>query len=809
MSPRWRKVWRDLWQNKTRTLLVVFSIAVGVFAVGTVVHTQIVVAGSMQSDYESSNPASASVFSNDMDAELVQSIRRMPEVEDVEGRSSMTLQIRVGVDEWKSISIVALPDFENDNINRVFPVYNYIAAPDFGAERTNWPPDEKEILFEQSTFLQPGRVPPILEVGDTIWLELSDGKQREITVAGLVHEPNTFPATFRDQAIGYVNYETFEWLGGSRNFDELEIVVAGDRMDREHVTDVARKIEDRLQKTGRFTFVNVNEPGQLPLQFILQGVSGVLIPLGLMSLLLSGFLVVNTISAILAQQTRQIGVMKAIGASRGQIMSMYVAVVVIFGLLALCIAVPLGALVAGQTMQLLAGFLNVPFPEYSLPPIVLVIEIAVGLVVPLLAALVPITRATGITVREAIADYGLGSGAFGTGLIDRLVSSIRGLSRPLLISLRNTFRRRGRLALTLLTLILGGTIFISVMNVRSSLALTLEDAFDYYQFDVQVSFSRAYRIEQIEQIAYRVPGVTDVEGWGAFPTRRIRPDDTESEQIIVLAPPADTNMIEPKLIEGRWLLPEDENALVISQEILRQEPDIAVGDTITLDSNNEEQEWTVVGVAKVVGAQPLAYANYSYFSRTLGNVGRVGQVQLKTVAHSADYQNRVLEQLQTEFENEGIRTGSTQTSSAIRQQNEFFFNIIVVLLLVMSILIAAVGALGLMGTMSINVLERTREIGVLRAIGASNRAVRRIVIVEGVLIGLISWVIGAFLSVPLGQVLSDAVGMAFFQTGLSYAFSPFGIVLWLIIVIILSAIASFLPAQRAASLTVREVLAYE
>jgi GAF domain-containing protein len=135
--------------------------------------------------------------------------------------------------------------------------------------------------------------------------------------------------------------------------------------------------------------------------------------------------------------------------------------------------------------------------------------------------------------------------------------------------------------------------------------------------------------------------------------------------------------------------------------------------------------------------------------------------------------------------------------------------VIVVFLMIMAVLLAVVGGLGLMGTMSINVLERTREIGILRAIGASNGAVLRIVIVEGVLIGVISWAIGAVLALPLSVLLSNAVGEAFLQMPLDFVFSLSGLLIWLGVVVVLAALASFLPAWNAARVTVRAVLAYE
>lgn len=127
----------------------------------------------------------------------------------------------------------------------------------------------------------------------------------------------------------------------------------------------------------------------------------------------------------------------------------------------------------------------------------------------------------------------------------------------------------------------------------------------------------------------------------------------------------------------------------------------------------------------------------------------------------------------------------------------------------MAVLFAVVGGLGLMGTMSINVIERTREIGVMRAIGAPTRSVAQVFIVESVAIGVISWLFGTVLAVPLSKIMSDAVGIPLMGTPITFQFSMAGVGLWLAVVVLLSVAASFIPARNAARLTVRQVLAYE
>ncbi|MCB0225658.1 MAG: FtsX-like permease family protein, partial [Anaerolineae bacterium] len=95
------------------------------------------------------------------------------------------------------------------------------------------------------------------------------------------------------------------------------------------------------------------------------------------------------------------------------------------------------------------------------------------------------------------------------------------------------------------------------------------------------------------------------------------------------------------------------------------------------------------------------------------------------------------------------------------------------------------------------------------AIGASDGAIFRIVIVEGMVIGVLSWIAGSLLAVPVSRFLSDATGQQLFQAPLSYTFSLPSVVLWFVVAMLLAALASFVPARSAASLTVREVLSYE
>ncbi|MCI0476163.1 MAG: ABC transporter permease [Anaerolineales bacterium] len=829
IAPRWKKVLRDLWGNKMRTILVVLSIAVGVFAVGAVTHTFTIVSQELAITYPKANPAAATIYTEAFDDDLVQMVRRMPGVGEVEARTMTVVQMKVG-DEWKSLYLFAISDFDDIRINKVKPQGAYEPAPNFHAERGTWPPGEHAVALERSSLLVPGFVPAKLQVGDKVQVRYSTNSPvRDLQVTGLAHESTFYPAPFLNSAYGYITFDTLEWLTGARRPDTLYLTVSENKTDKAHITRVAEQVRNKIEAGGRSVSIQVPEPAKHPLQDIFSGLLLLLNILGFASLFLSGFLVVNTISALLAQQIRQIGIMKAIGARRRQIVALYLVTVLLYGIFALAIAIPSAAFVAGQLSLYLAGFINVDFPDFSIPPGILILEIAIGLLLPLLAAIFPIWSGTRVTVREAISDYGISTKAEGRRIKDEggkkrfalftskissfILHTSSFLSRPTRLSLRNTFRRKSRLALTLLTLILGGTIFIAVLSVHASMNQTLEDVFKNWQFDILLPFEKSYRTDVIEEIAKQMPGVVNVESWGYTSARRLRPDDSESESLTLFAPPAQTAMVQPEIIEGRWLVPGDENAIVVSTDTTRAEKDLKLGDEFTLKIAGRKTTWRIVGIIRVVGFRGgigVAYANYPYYARVIGQVGRAGSVQLVTEKHDTASQLKLKKALEDRYLLAGLRASSGGiTSGQIRDNNEMFFNIITALLMAMAFLMAIVGGLGLMGTMSLNVLERTREIGVMRAVGASNGAVRGVILTEGITIGLLSAGIAILFSFPLGQALSALVGEALFQLPLSYAISINGIIMWLVIVVILSMLASFLPAYNASRLTVREILAYE
>jgi putative ABC transport system permease protein len=799
LRSRWYKVLNDLWGNKTRTVLIVLSIAVGLFAVGTIVSARAILSTEMARSFAAINPSSGTVRTLELfDEDFVRSVRNMKDVQDADARRAIDARIQVGPGEWVNLRLFAIEDYDEIRVNKIW------------SESGAWPPPEREILIERAAL-------PLIkaQVGDVVLIETPNEKQRQLRIAGLAHDPAQLPAQIDGAPYGYVSFETLEWLGEPHGFNELYIV-AQNRDDKEFAQQVVNEVKAKVEKND-FTIpmMTTAEPGQLPLDDILQAILLLMGVLGLLSLFLSAFLIINTVSALLAQQKRQIGVMKALGARTSQIMGMYLMMVTVYGLIALIIAVPLGTVGSRALSRLMATYFNFDLTDLSVPPQAILLQIAVGLMVPILASLLPFIANLRITAAEAMSTYQMGKGRFGTGILDRLLSGAnlwfarRVLLRPVLLSLRNIFRRKGRLVLTLITLTLAGATFVGVISVSATLSGTIDDLMQVYNFDSVIIFARPYRVAKIKQEAHRVPGVVQTDVYVQIPARRVRPDGSESQAIFLLAFDVGSKLVPgPAIAQGRWLLPEDENAIVVDAILLKEEPDIKLGDEIVLKIEGRERTFRIVGMSLGIIA-PICYVNYPYIAHITGDVGRTSAAIVATERHDEVSVVETTSALEAHFERRGLRVSSVYPIATERTEGEAFFAGIISLLLIMALLLAIVGGLGLMGTMSINVLERTREIGVLRTIGAPNKGVARVFIREGIAIGILSWLLGSVLAFPLGKALSDAVGIPVLGVPLKFSYSMAGVWIWLILVVILSALASFLPARNASRLTVREVLAYE
>ncbi len=795
-DPRWRKPLRDLWGSRLRTALVVMAVATGVFAIGAIGGSRRAIREQLSAAYLATRPASITMNVSPFSDDLLRAVGGLRDVAAAEGRASLTVSLQIGPDEWINLELIAA-DFDAMQMSLFFP------------EEGRWPPARREVLLERSMMAIPGFAP-----GETLHIELADGQERDLRLAGLAHDVARFPSQYFNQGYGFITFETLEWLTGSRDYNRLLIRVAERPDDLRHIQQTATTLRERIERDGYTVSTTATpEPGK---HWNQDGTEAIMLVLGVVggfALFLSAFLVINTLSALLKQQTRQIGMMKAIGGRHGQIAALYLVTVIIIGALAFFVALPLGSLGAQALAGFTASAANYDRGRFRPGPEVIAAQAILSVIVPLAAGLVPVLRGTAIPAHRALSDYGIGQPAGPPGILDRLLERLRRLPRPLALSLRNTFRRRARLLLTITTLTLAGSIFISVFSLRQALQLEFQRIFGLFNFDIGIALNEPAHPQRIVREALRVPGVVSAETWGFTYTEHIRPDRSEGATVRLYAVDPATPYIIPAVDAGRWLRPGDGDVVLIAGNTLAGDSAaFRAGSIVTLKIEGREVDFTVIGEMPIVNDPSGDYVGYipaETYARLTGSGGLANYVVIETAGADLGDQYRIQRALEERFEDSGLIVGLAFPIGQLVGTSTTILNVVIGFMLLMALLLAVVGGLGLTGTMSLNVIERTREIGVMRALGATNRAVWGIVMVEGAIIGLLGAVLGALLAMPVSRALCHFVGAAMVSKPLAYQYSLPGAAMWIALSLGVAVAASYLPARGASRLSVREALAYE
>jgi putative ABC transport system permease protein len=792
------KIFRDLWGNKGRTFQVVLIIALGAAAIGMILGTRNLVIPGMESQWQSIHPAMINIFISPSinDDDLI-SLKKEDGVVDIEGSGNTTVEWRVNpTDEWKSGALTFRTDYSHQELN----VLERIEG--------NWPAG-KTISIGQgddSYFKIPKN--------GTIYLRYND-KIFTLHTGGVVYNMATQPAYFGGSAQFYIDRDEYENIINDRNFNL--VLVTGAQYDVKKTAELGDNLQKQIERMGSDSGRQINDPKKHPFQDSLDGVFFLLGVLGAFALILGLLLVYNTINAIISQQVDQIGIMKAIGARTGHILRLYLTSILIYSLFAVLVAIPLGTLGAWAISNWLVGSFGASTGPFEYSPPAVWIMIAIIFLAPMLAALIPIFSGARITVREAISTYGLRTT---TGLIERLLAKVRAISRMLLLTISNTFRNKGRVTLLQISLVLSGLIFMMVISVQDSVVYTVRDIlFSILNANITFLFDDPYRINYIEDVTLSYPGVKAVEMWG-FGGGKIRPmgkpESEDDKSASLMGVPLPTQTYGYQLRGGRWLDPSDSRAIVLNTK-LAKDVGVGVGDWVTVKyGEKNEANWRVVGLVFDPVLTTFALVPREALGIDQGSVGRAQSAWILTDKGDLETEVSMAKGLRAYYKKLGIKVNAqpgifglggdstTQTANTLINQ----FNFLVILLGIMAVIIGAVGSIALSGALSLSVIERRREIGVMRAIGASSWTIARLFIGEGLIQGWLSWLIALPISLPAGKFMVQALGQAF-QIDIVYKFTPMGAILWFGIITILSIIASWLPARGATHISVRESLAYQ
>jgi len=802
MPVLWKKIWFDLWHQKTRTLLAVFSIAAGLFSIGAIFGmVDQLLAGMDQAHIEVEPSHVNIILRNYITEDVVSTLETIEGVEGIDPVNQISIRYKTNPEEdWELGTLVQRKDYEDQ-------LYDLMIL-----KEGEWPAEGKlSIERLSSQYFGPN-------IDDTVIIQVQ-GEEEEFAISGLVRHPFVQPPLFGGQAHFFTNAEDLSTFGIPEGFFG-QLLVRVTPYSQEKAKEIAGEIRSELSNLGYGVIVNLfQEPDEHWGRMFVEGINLVLQIMAVVSLFMSVVLVLNTFTALITQQTNQIGVIKAIGGKRHRIIRMYLISVMIYAGSALLLALPSSAVFAFFISRWFLNLFNIDYEVFQVSTSAIVIQALSAIVVPLLAVLWPVLKGTAITVREAISSYGLG-GDFNQNFIDRFIEKVGSLFLPTIYaaSLGNLFRRKGRLILTLTALVTAGIMFLVVMSLISSTSLTLDNEMARQRYDVRIGFTEGQDIDEVLRLTNQLSNVQSSEMWYSRNATLLKEDeklqDSAGLGAQLIGVPADTKMYRPIIVSGRWLEPGDERQIVMSQETAESNQ-LSAGEIVTIDLGDlGSEEWEIAGLYRVIYGsgfvvEPI-YAPLDAVASVTGQSGIGTQVLVDGLVDNIEEETEFSEGLQTLYENAGFEI-DFYTTTARLEQREYAnnqFNSIISVLLSLALLMAVVGGIGLAGSLGISVIERTREIGVLRSIGARTKTIKRMFIMEGVLQGLISFLVATPIAFILARPLARALGQTMLEVDLDYAFNFLAVGIWLVVVLVISIIASIAPARRATKINVNEVLNY-
>jgi putative ABC transport system permease protein len=783
-----RKAFADVLRRPARTLLVILGITIGVFGLTAINVANDTVYSALTYSQSVANVANGTFFTDKVPASILPLITAIPHVQQAQIASYYATR-------WQ---VQAAPGHVNIDVY-AFPDEQHIALDAFQVTQGHLPgPGEIVMDFSDGSF-QP------VHIGDTAIIDSPHGPVA-LRIAGISRTLGAESAAISSRAVGYMNTGALDQLVGLTQPNLVQVQIQ--QTDQATMNAAFHAVYTTLRAHGvqvqgyNFTYQPFSA-GPLP------GIFAVMRVLSLVALLLTALLIINTVTTLVAEQTKIIGTMKALGGTRGAIMRSYLLSVVFYGLVGTALGLALGIWGGQAFAGYIATLIVLDLGPFTLSPGVVITSMVIGLVIPILAALAPLWAGTAVTVHEAMSAYGVSAGGNGQGSRGATgrrggVGRIRGLSQTMLMGLRSVFRRRGRAALTLVALTLTGTAFMAIATTSASVDRTGAQIFGEHTYDIALGVNRPQPVAKMEALLSALPNVSHVE-------------ESATDSVLMngkvlgiegLVP--DTQIYQPDVIAGTWLTGATPDEMVVS-DLVAQNLHKHVGDTLTTTLPTNTQTWTIIGVVHdpdsgsgYLGSTFVTLHDLNAFNQQ--PQGLSSNFYMLAQDRSSDAVNQLATMLDQRLSALGLAPDITTRQQQIQRSNGQF-QILFGILYGVAGIVALVGILGLANTLTTSVLERRREIGILRAMGATGWGVARVFWTEGLALALIAWLIGVILSFPAAYGFVQLIDHQLLA--LQFAFSPLALAWMLVAILAVATLASFGPALSAARTRIAAILRYE
>ena len=799
-SPRWRKIAGDIAQNQGRLVMMVVAIAAGAFAVAAISTANSILSRELDRSYMATNPATALLDVEHLDAAAVAGARQQAGIAWADAGARLSGRVQVGANTWLPLLLFVVPEFTAQRIAKV------------QLEAGQWPMGSGEIALERTALSVANTA-----YGRKITVQTPNGVPHSLDVAAVVHDPSLAPAWQQQAVYGYITPAALHLLGEDANLRVLKLTVNDPTADTDRIEQIVGGAANWLRRAGYPVGEIRIPPPHHPHQAQMAGVTGMLLAFSGLTLALSATLTATLTASLLAPQVRQIAVMKAIGARTSQIIGIYIALVAAIGIVAVSLGLPLG-IAGGRALALnVAHILNLDLASLSVSRGLYVSQALAGIGLPLLLALCPVMNATRRTVRESLSDFGASQPSPRLGYLVRWTSSMQGRNPAFVLAIRNSVRHRIRLMLTLGLLATAGALFMTSLNIKAAWQRNLVDAAAERHFDVEIQLTRDAPAAAAVAAVSAAPGVSGAEPFSDEPAALARPDglnivrtfpDGGHGSLSLQSLPWDSAFVSPSIVGGHWLGPSDGDAAVVNLQATAFFPGLKLGDPIQLMVRGRMMKLRVEGIVREHLTGATVYTSPSAYARAISAAALTGGIRVALERKDEESVTRVTAAIERSLENSGFKVAQLTSQVQLGRALAGHLFILIFVLIVMSILMAVVGLFGLGAAMATGVLERTREFAVMRAIGASNRAILGTVVGEGAFVGILSVAAALPLSAPLTVAVARVVGTGSLGPALGVV-SAAALPVWLAITLVGAAAASAFPAWQASKLTVREALSYQ
>ena len=784
-NARWRKIWRDLWENRWRTGLVVVALMIGIFAVGSVLTAYTILSREMARNFTETLPPDAVFTVHEEGKSLAEQVAQRPEVASATMRRVIGGRLATGTNRWLPLVLFVVDDFEGEmTVSRFYP------------ESGRFRPGVGEIVLERSSL-------DLItsEIGDLLTVKTPNGLATSVSFVGTVHDPAQAPAWMEGLAYGYVTADTAQQLGESSSFNALQVRFVGGGLSREANRTAADQLGQELRAAGVETGgVQVPAPGVHPHADQMNALLFLLAVFGGLALLLSGSLTATMMGALMRRQLQQIGMMKSLGGTSRQILRLYMALVLMMAFLALVPALWLSLWMGWAYAGFSAETLNFTIGNWWPAGWVYGVQVGAALLIPAVSAILPIWRTSRMTIRETLQAKG-GRPSPSTAAVGGAWLSRLGQNPILLFALRNTVRQPRRTLLTLSSLIMGGAIFISALNISRSWLTTIDRSFETRLFEFTLQVRERFEPEMAAALIEQIEGVEGVDV-GRSAKAAVLVAGSGASRFELVALPADQTLHNFRFREGRF----ETAGMVISHRLAKGE-NLAVDDVVMVQVGEAVIAWEITGIVEEL--IPQAYVSLADFDSRVGAGQGVPTIWIEGGEMLSAVDDRTLQQIEAFLTREQFTVISTTAKTATYRSLVDHVDVITDFLIFSALFVAIVGSLGLMSATSLNVLERTREIGVMRSLGATSMTVLWLILSEGLALAVLSWLGAVVLALPISLVFGNIAGNIFLQIPLVLSYSVAGVFLWLGLVLLVAFVATAFPAVEATDQAVSAALAYE